>query len=204
MRPLSTICKAFVLLLLAAGTARAVPILDVTSSLSLSDPTQMGRLSRNGVPQDWVGSEPFPGVINASTAYHYTTFSVNVGITPFIQIEFDANFPNTFVSAYLESYDPTSEATIATTWLGDAGFSGPLFGFDSVFFQVFVPANQNLVVVVNNTNSLGIGDPFRVLVEGFIDTQYTDPAAPVPEPDTLLLSGGGLLLLAVGRFVRQA
>ena len=206
MRPLSTICKAFLMLLLVAGTASAVPILTVDNgSVALSDPTQMGRLSRNGIPQDWVGSEPFPGIINPTTQYHYATFTVNVGITPFIQVSLDSASANTFVSAYLDSYNPLDPGA---TWLGDAGFSGNLFGTDPVFFQVLVPEGHNLLVVINNTLSGngGVGDPFNLLVEGFIDSEYTDPPAapPVPEPSTLLLSGGGLLLLAVGRFVRQA
>lgn len=201
MRPLSTICKAFLLLLFAAGSARALPILTVDNgSVSAGDPTQMGRLSRNGIPQDWAGSEPFPGVINPSTLYHYSTFSVFVDDTPFIQVTLDSVSANTFVSAYLDSYDPTDPAS---TWLGDAGFSGNLFGTDPVFFQVVAPVGHNLLVVINNTGAgnAGVGDPFNLLVEGFTDTEYSDP---VPEPSTLLLSGGGLLLLAVGRFVRQA
>ena len=197
MRPLSTICRAFVLLLLAAGTARAVPILDVTSALLAGDPTQLGRLSRNGIPQDWANSEPFPGVINPTTVYNYHVYSVNVGITPFVQVSFDSVPANTFVSAYLDSYDPTN---LATNWLGDAGFSGNLFGVDPVFFQVVVPINHDLMVVVNTTALAGLGQEYRLLAEGFIDTEYTEP---VPEPDTLLLSGGGLVLLAVGRFLRQ-
>src|SRR5215510_4716545 len=93
--------KTAVLLLLAATSARATTILDLTSALALSDPTQLGRLSRNGVPQDWSGTEAaFPGVLNTATTYHYHTYFVGTGATPFIQISFDSDLANTFVSAY--------------------------------------------------------------------------------------------------------
>ena len=201
MRPLSTLGRAVVLLLLAAGSARAVPILDVTSALTTGDPVQMGRLTRAGIPQDWAGTELFPGSLNPSTAFRYHVYAVNVGLTPFVQVMIDSVSTSTFVSAYDASYNPLS---FATNWLGDAGFSGNAFGVDPLFFQVIVPLHHDLLVVVNNTvaGDVGVGDPFRILVEGFVDTEFTDPAA-VPEPDTLLLTGAGLILLAAVRLVRQ-
>ena len=206
MKAMSTIGKLVVLTLLATSSARATPILDVSGALALTDPTQMGRLSRNGIGQDWAGDEPFPGVINTSTVYRYHTYLVNVGITPFIQVIFDSVSPNTFVSAYDTSYAPNSAGApnfgFNTNWLGDAGVSGNDFGVDPLFFQVIVPAGHNLVIVVNNTaaGNIGVGDPFRLLVEGFVDTEFTDP---VPEPATLVLAGSGLAMLALRRRRRK-
>ena len=209
MKSISMVAKTAVLLLLAATSTRATTILDVTGALTLTDPTQLGRLSRNGIPQDWSGGEPFPGVINTATTYHYHTYLVNVGATPFIQIDVDSLSGNTFFSAYDTSYLPDSAGSpnlgFDTNWLGDAGRSGNPVPGDPLFFQVVVPMNHNLLVVLNNTAgaNAGVGDPFHLIVEGFIDTEFTDPA-PVPEPATLLLAASGLAVIARSRFKRRA
>jgi hypothetical protein len=204
MRLVSRIGKLVVLLLLAAGPARAATILDVSGALAAADPTQLGRLSRNGILQDWVGSEPFPGVINTTTLYHYHAYVVNVGTTPYVQVNFDSISVNTFVAAYDTAYLPNSAGTpnfgFDTNWLGDAGLSGNFFGTDPIFFQVLVPLNHNLLIIVNNTGAanLGVGDPFHLIVEGFIDSAYTEPTV-VPEPATLLLGGIGLAAAGLRR-----
>jgi hypothetical protein len=189
---------------LTSVTARASTIFDVTSSLTLADPTQTGRLSRNGVAQDWSGGELFPGVLNTATTYRYQTYSVNVGSRSFIQIDFDSISTNTFVSAYDTSYVPNSAGTpnfgFDTHWLGDAGVSGNFFGTDPLFFQVVEPANRNLVLVINNTTAgnVGVGDSFHLTVEGFFDSNFSD----APEPSAVVLFGGGLILLALGSRAR--
>ncbi len=179
--------------LLASGSAFA-------DALTLSDPIQLGRLSRNGIPQDWSGTEAYPGVINTTTPYHYRTYFYNVGLTPYIQISIDSISALTFFSAYQTFYNPTN---LAQQWLGDPGGSGN-YNFDNVpanevdprFFQVTAAANSTLVLVVNeSTTNGGIGQPFNLLVEGFSDTEYDDetvlaavPAASrIPEPSTMLL-----------------
>jgi hypothetical protein len=205
MRAISSVGKLFMVAALAAAAGRAEILFDTTSALTLGDPTQTGRLSRNGVPQDWFGSEAFPGVINTTTTYNYHVYEVNVGDTPFIQVDIDSLSANTFFSAYDTSYSPDSAGSpnfgFDTNWLGDAGSSGDLDGVDPIFFQVVVPENHELLIVVNNTaaSNVGVGDPFHLTVEGFIDSNFTDPSTAVPEPTTVFVCGGGLALMALAR-----
>jgi hypothetical protein len=203
MKSMSRLGTVMAVLLLATGSAQALPLLDVTSALTLTDPTQMGRLSRNGVPQDWSGGEgAFPGVINTGTQYHYHAFLVDVGLAPFIQISMDSTSTSTFFSAYDTAYLPNSAGGpnfgFDLNWLGDAGLSGNPFPPDPAFFQVIVPVNHTLLVIVNNTlaGNVGVGDPFHLIVEGFADSQFTEP---VPEPTTLVLGATGLVLLGIKR-----
>jgi hypothetical protein len=111
----------------------------------------------------------------------------------YIQIDFDSPALTTFLTAYLNSYNPLN---LGTNYLGDAGFSGNPFPGDPLFFQVFVPAGNHLVLVLNEslTNG-GLNLPGGLLVEAFADTEFTDLAA-VPEPGTwaLLFSGMAIFL----------
>ena len=184
---------------LAMSTAQAETISAFTGSLTAADPTQLGRLSRNNTtPQDWTGGEAYPGAINLSTSYAYHTYTVSAASlaqTPFVQISFfdELNLTNTFISAYAGSYNPNNKSA---NWLGDAAFIGNLFGTDPRFFQVILAANTDLVLLVNSTISGGgLNQPFDILVEGFIDTDFDDPAPTpaVPEPSSLVLLGSGLV-----------
>ncbi|HTP97749.1 MAG TPA: hypothetical protein VMN56_00400, partial [Casimicrobiaceae bacterium] len=125
MKIISALARVCLLTLSLAVTAvHAYALLDVTDHLVSTDAIQMGRLSRNAIPQDWAGSEPFPGVINGGVAYHYRTYSVYVGASQYVQIFTDASGGAAgvvFTSAYLTSYNPASPAA---TWVGDAGSSG--------------------------------------------------------------------------------
>ena len=195
MRTVSKI--AFVLLgsLLLASLAQADTLTTFTASIAANDPTQLGRISRNGVPSDWSGLKPFPGIINPSTVYNYHTYSVNSGVTPFILITIDSVPGNTFASAYLPSYNPSNVPPnngLDINYIGDAGRSGNIFGVDPVSFEVFVPVRTNFLLVVNTSSNTGIGQPFTITVQGFLDDQFTS----TPEPSSLILLGSGALGVA--------
>lgn len=188
MKNVSFVARILLCAFLLLTVAAADDLLIVSGALALSDPTQLGRLSRNGLPSDWSGPSAFPGWINTTTTYHYTEYLVNVGVTPYIEVTLDST-ASVFVAAYFGGYDPTNPA--ATYW-GDAGFSQP-FGMPSSF-QVVVPQFQTLTVVINNTagGNGGVGDPYTLIVQGFLDTQYTS----TPEPSSLFLFGSEALGVA--------
>ena len=204
MKVVGHLARVAVVLLLC-GVASAATLLNVTDTLAAGDPTQQGRLSRNGIPQDWVGTELFPGVVNTGTTYLYRTYAVNVGAKNFVQISFDDVATSEFVSAYLGAYLPNSAGApdlgFDTNWLGDAGTSGNFFGTDPLFFQVLVPANSTLLLVVNSTGNPPTHAPYNLLVEGFYDQNYDD----VPEPSGAILMTGALVALGIkfGRRIRK-
>ena len=195
-------------LFLTCGAANATPIFAATINVTAGDPTQLGRLSRNGIPQDWTGGEPFPGLVNPATSYHYMTLDLDLdalmaGYTSFgsfLQISFDSDSTTTFLSAYLDSYN---SADLAANWLGDPGNSGNFFGTDPLFFQVLVGSGHHLLLVLNETtHNGGLDQPGDVLVEAFTDTEYTDltPRNNVPEPATWVLLACGIGMLGSRRF----
>jgi len=202
---------AFALLLslaVSGGLAKADVLFTGDVSILSTDPTQMGRLSRNGIPQDWSFQEAFPGTINSTTSYHYETISVLVpNWLSFLQITIDSNNANIFASVYDTSYNPDSGAPnggLDINYLGDAGASGNFFGTDPRFFQVVdqtaadSPTGFGTAIVVLNetvTNG-GLNSPVNVLVEGFSDTSY-DEISPVPEPVHSGLLLAGILAVAV-------
>jgi hypothetical protein len=193
LKNLRRISGAVVLAVALCGTASATDVLNVNSIVGTSDPSQLGRLSRNGIPQDWSGSEPYPGVINTSTTYNYKTFVIPWSVSvlgPFIQISLLDLGPtngNLFAAAYANSYNPASPSA---TWLGDEGFSGNVFGVNPGFFQVIVPTGANLVIVINTTVAGLNGEGFNLLVESFSDRQYSPARAPESGATALLLTLG--------------
>lgn len=193
-------------LVLCSGLAQAGVLYTDSISILNTDPTQLGRLSRNGIIADWSFQEPFPGVINVNTTYHYRTVTVQVpNWLSFLQISIDSESANIFASVYDTSYNPDPLAAnrgLDVNYMGDAGASGNIFG-NPRFFQVIDETAANspsgfgtVVLVLNETSANGgLNSPVGVVVEGFSDTGFNE----VPEPLTGTLLGGGLFTLAVLR-----
>jgi hypothetical protein len=196
---LGELCLAGLLFVASVHAGILFTINDAT--LVASDPIQLGRLARNGVISDWSGSKAFPGVINPTTSYHYLTYFIPVLNAPYVQITVDDPQAAIFASAYEKTFNPLS---FASNYLGDEGSSGNLFGVEPSFFQVVVPAFNNLVLVINDPAeaSAGLGKPFSLVVEGFADANFTEPA-PVAEPGVFCLTGSGLALAALACRLRR-
>lgn len=198
-----------VLALAFSSLVSATTITMFTGTVLSTDPTQLGRLSRGGIPQDWSGTEAYPGVFGAGNSYHYHVYDIPAALFSFdsgdfagyVQIDVDYPSGNTFVSAYANSYDPTNKQS---NWLGDNGFSGNPFPGDPSFFQVLLNPGQDLILVINETTAAassggGLGDQLGIQVEGFTDSMYTDPrgtnvpTSAVPEPASMFLLGSGIV-----------
>jgi hypothetical protein len=195
------------LALLSAALSRAAVIYDSgVLALRASDATQRGKLKTTDIPSNWSAPKMFPGVVNPTVPYRYETFDVPVSPFPYLQVLIDDLSGNyfTFGSAYLNSCNPSSTAAnrgLDVNYLGDAGRVGDYYGTDPVTFQVVLPAPEtnHLVVEVSDATGLTnvIGQNFRVVVEGFYDTDFNDTTPPAPEPATMALSGAGLAMAAL-------
>jgi len=201
--------------LLATGAAIADPI-GYTSYLVATDPIQLGRLSRNGVPSDGTPNYPFPGIINPSTPYHYHSYTINVGADPFVVITFDSLSASTFISAYQTAYYVNDRAS---TYLGDPGTSGNYFGTDPLFFNFVATPFSQVVLIVNETSGpagLGLGpsNPFTIYAQSFSDSDYSDypgidllvqdVGLVIPEPSTILLLAIPFAAMGLSRRRRKA
>jgi hypothetical protein len=188
-------------ILLSGGLAHADVLYDNTITLLSTDPTQLGRLSRNGTAADWSGPKTFPGVLNPTISYHYEAIAVTVPQgESFLQISIDSNNGNIFASVYDTSYDPDPLALnrgLDVNYMGDAGGSGNFFDTSPRFFQVVdltaatSSSGGTVIVVLTETTTTGAGlnSPVGLLVEGFADTCFddtiADPTCQAPSP------GGG-------------
>jgi hypothetical protein len=159
-----------------------------SGSLAVGDLTQTGRLGRNGVPSP-CGGKACPGLFITNppggpgqTAPHlYDKFNfVNGPGDACVTINLTnatSNSTNPILGkAYVGSYNPIGDPNMCNNYLGDEGAS-----FTNGSFQVEVPANATLVVVVEESGNGGTVPPYTR------PTNYTGlvtglSAVPVPGP----------------------
>lgn len=192
--------------LFATWAAQATVIYTTTYALTNADPSQLGRLSRSGIPQDWTMSVPYPGEINVGTSYQYQTFALDLdslmaGYTfgQYLQVSVDYGAGTSdFVAAYLDGYNSAAKGT---GWLGDTGSSGNQFG-NPAYFQIIAGTGHDLVLLLNDTDGAinATNDSVTIMVEAFTDTMYTDlaalPPGTVPEPTGLALAAVAFMAMA--------
>ncbi len=206
MKPLRVLTHLLVLFTALACAAAQADV--ITTSITSADRIQQGRLSRNGIPQDFAADEPFPSAINLTTSYRYATFFVNVGSTPYVSISIDTPDGNEFGSVYQTSYAPNGTiAGFQNHWLGDAGGSNFTFDnfnpfSDSSYMDVVAALNSTIVIVVNTTAAAfgGVGSLFTLSVQGSSDADFTNlrdlAISRIPEPSTIVLLIAPLAFLA--------
>ena len=120
----------------------------VNGSIDTSDPTQIDRLFRSGIPQTCPPSTTC-ATFGDPTPRHYDsyTFTNTTGATQCVTVDTDTACTGTnfiFIAAYLGSFDPNN---ICTNWIGDSG-SSPDIGMPAPF-SFNVDNGQTFVVVVS-------------------------------------------------------
>lgn len=205
MKKIRFLIPALLAIAAFAPLATGAIITTITDQLTAADPTQLGRLSRSGIPSDWSALKTFPGVLNPATTYNYHAYSINVGVGNYLQFSVDWGVgTNAFAVAYQTSYNA---ASLNTNYLGDIGSSGNSFG-NPGFFQVISDPNSVVLLVISSTVSGagGLNTPYTITAESFIDSAFTDPptGSEVPEPATISLLSLGFAGLALAARRRNA
>jgi hypothetical protein len=116
-----------------------------------TEPTQTGRINRNGVASDGTGSKPFPGTFIGGGTFLYELFPFfNNDVAGAIKI--DAIISSGGTSTHLTVFSGTTYDPIfsnnAPNYLGDIGTS------QSQAFSILAPANSPFLVVAS-TNVVG-------------------------------------------------
>ena len=176
----------------------AVPPTVVSGTLDASDTVQEGRMGRNGVVSVCGTAKACPGIFGTGNRhYDVLTFPNGPGAAcaTIATTATNATAGGVIVPvAYLNSYTPPGVGTgsnICTNYLGDPGGS-PAFNTTNSF-AVDVPANQTLVVVVEETGAnQTAGSTYTVQVSGLVGNGTgPGPCAPAPTVVSRKVHGGG-------------
>lgn len=177
--------------LLAANFATASVILSGTYTWTGTELGEGNRLNRNSIASTFSAPKSYPGSL-ASAGGGYTIVGVlGFGMEGWLDIDITTTAAccQSFVAAYLDSFDPLA---LATNYLGDGG-SSPIPATPE-HFQVIVPAGHSLVLVGQTVTSLANAQ----------GTNFSFVVDQVPEPATISLAAGGLLLLLLAARRRKA
>jgi hypothetical protein len=164
----------------ASPTPQATPTfcpggVSVTGSITNTDPTMNGRLSRGNPPSTCANPRPAPATVNGPLPhYRVYTYTNTLASPQCVTVSLNSRScggPGVFGSAYLNSFDPNN---LQLNYLADLGVSGPVgtFSFD-------VPANATYVVVVQEIGT-DLGCSSFTLT---INPCLAPPVTPSPTPN---------------------
>jgi hypothetical protein len=208
MKLRSVLSAALLLTGFCSVSAFADPLVTITGTITTANATELGRPSRNGVPQQWNNVESYPGVNPSTTVltYYYQTYTISNSLfnpNNYLDISFTDQLQNglLFVSAYSGSYNPNARDQ---NWLGDLGYQSNAYGPDALFFDVVATAGQDLVLVVTTTGggTSGTNNPYEIDISGFTNSSdyltapVTPYVAPTPEPSTFVELGTAVVAFA--------
>ena len=136
-----------------------------------TDPTQLGRLSRDNVPPDWSFQKDFPGVINPTVSYHYET--VSVFVPSWFPLSSDQHRQQQHrhirlgVRHFLQSKSDCRKPGSGRQLPGRSGCAAETSSVTPCFFQVVdqtaanSPSGATLILVLNETTNTGAGSIHR-------------------------------------------
>jgi Bacterial Ig domain/Ig-like domain CHU_C associated/PKD-like domain len=175
----------------SASDTTAVRFQDMlfNGSLDAGDAQQTGRMNRFAVVSTCAAAKSYPGDFTTSGARFYDSYTVtnptNAPVCATIGVRSGCG-TSIFSAAYLGSFNPTS---LSTNYLADHASSFPNTGF----YEVTIPANGTIVVVVHEVNpGTGCGS-YSVSVElpGVTIAPTVSSNSPICAGSNLNLTGTG-------------
>jgi hypothetical protein len=160
-RFLKVLFFVFIFVAFLTGFASAIdcpPATAVSGSFDGTEATQDGRIFRDGFPSTCSG-KTYPGNVAGTQLYETYTYRNCGSQNACVTVDWDEGTMGVAAHAvaYLNSYDPNNRSL---NYLGDVGSSV------SQPFSFTVPANQNLVLVVNTNFGPTTGD-YSFTISGF-------------------------------------
>lgn len=197
---MKTMVRAALLGALAfAAPAQAVVVVSGTGELSSTDPTQVDRVFRDGVPSTWDDPKAFPGTLGGTFVYDLINATISFNATQDIYYEIFFSTTNTtvsqpFVVAYEDSFNPLD---ISQNYIGDSGSSADVTGIEASF-QVIVGAGGSLLVNFSEVSNGSLPTLYNYRIEAFSDANRGEdfgPTGAIPEPGSwaMMIAGFGLV-----------